>query len=302
MSVFPPGLPASLLSNPSAINAFSQMVAASSPFMDCRSKKNNRPFKAYPKEALQMPLGFFGLPGLTNALQQGGDSGLLAGMSSEELRTLYNQQLQMFREKQQSVSGKTSPPAQISTTTPTTIHSNQHMNGQLPPLKQTLSPQQPKPSVNSPRLINSSPISHLPPVGGNLTPPNVSPRHISPDHITMNALSSNSAPASSCPPPPLPSSSVNGTTLVSSTSSSFSHPNSRKRPKSLPDEQKDEAYWERRRKNNDAAKRSRDARRAKEDEIALRAALLEQENLKLRVEVAALKTETARLRCMLYNG
>lgn len=76
----------------------------------------------------------------------------------------------------------------------------------------------------------------------------------------------------------------------------------RKRPKILPDEQKDEAYWERRRKNNDAAKRSRDARRAKEDQIAIRAALLEQENLKLRVEVAALKTETAKLRCMIYNS
>ena len=33
---------------------------------------------------------------------------------------------------------------------------------------------------------------------------------------------------------------------------------------------KDNTYWERRRKNNEAAKRSRDARRAKEDEIALR--------------------------------
>lgn len=76
----------------------------------------------------------------------------------------------------------------------------------------------------------------------------------------------------------------------------------RRRPRSLPDEQKDDAYWERRRKNNEAAKRSRDARRAKEDEIAIRAALLEQENLKLRVEVAALKTETAKLRCMLYNS
>ena len=88
--------------------------------------------------------------------------------------------------------------------------------------------------------------------------------------------------------------------LVSSTSS-ISSGGSRKRPRTLPESQKDEAYWERRRKNNDAAKRSRDARRAKEDEIAIRAALLEQENLKLRVEVAALKTETARLRCMLYN-
>ena len=28
-----------------------------------------------------------------------------------------------------------------------------------------------------------------------------------------------------------------------------------------------EAYWERRKKNNEAAKRSRDARRAKEDEV-----------------------------------
>lgn len=33
---------------------------------------------------------------------------------------------------------------------------------------------------------------------------------------------------------------------------------------------KDDAYWERRRKNNEAAKRSRDARRVKEDEIAIR--------------------------------
>jgi bZIP factor len=65
---------------------------------------------------------------------------------------------------------------------------------------------------------------------------------------------------------------------------------------------KDEAYWERRRKNNEAAKRSRDARRAKEDEIAIRAAFLEQENLKLRFELANLKNETAKLRCMIYNS
>jgi bZIP factor len=45
-------------------------------------------------------------------------------------------------------------------------------------------------------------------------------------------------------------------------------------PKDMNDEindgNKDDAYWERRRKNNEAAKRSRDARRVKEDEIALR--------------------------------
>ncbi|XP_076308747.1 uncharacterized protein LOC143224200 [Tachypleus tridentatus] len=76
----------------------------------------------------------------------------------------------------------------------------------------------------------------------------------------------------------------------------------RKRGRSLPNEVKDEAYWERRRKNNEAAKRSRDARRMKEDEIAIRAAFLEQENLKLRIELAALKSETAKLRCLLYGN
>lgn len=64
----------------------------------------------------------------------------------------------------------------------------------------------------------------------------------------------------------------------------------------------DDAYKERRRKNNEAAKRSRDARRAKEDEIALRAALLERENLQLKVELAQLKQETSKLRCLLYNS
>jgi len=92
--------------------------------------------------------------------------------------------------------------------------------------------------------------------------------------------------------------------LVSVASSS---PNSsllsstRKRGRPLPEDLKDEAYWERRRKNNEAAKRSRDARRAKEMEIALRAALLEQENLKLRFEVASLKTELAKVQCIMYH-
>ncbi|XP_057329508.1 protein giant [Microplitis mediator] len=63
---------------------------------------------------------------------------------------------------------------------------------------------------------------------------------------------------------------------------------------------KDIAYWERRRKNNEAAKRSRDARRAKEDEIAIRAAFLEQENMKLKYEIIALRNETSRLRSMVY--
>ncbi|XP_020277550.1 protein giant, partial [Pseudomyrmex gracilis] len=45
---------------------------------------------------------------------------------------------------------------------------------------------------------------------------------------------------------------------------------------------KDSTYFEKRRKNNEAAKRSRDARRAKEDELAIRVAFLEQENTLLK--------------------
>lgn len=67
------------------------------------------------------------------------------------------------------------------------------------------------------------------------------------------------------------------------------------------DDARTAAYWERRRKNNEAAKRSRDARRAKEDEIAIRAAFLEQQNMKLKYEVASLRDETAKLRCLMYN-
>jgi leukemia factor-related protein len=47
----------------------------------------------------------------------------------------------------------------------------------------------------------------------------------------------------------------------------------------VPDEMKDDKYWARRRKNNMAAKRSRDARRMKENQIALRAGYLEKEVL-----------------------
>lgn len=45
----------------------------------------------------------------------------------------------------------------------------------------------------------------------------------------------------------------------------------------VPEDLKDEKYWARRRKNNMAAKRSRDARRVKENQIAMRAAFLEKE-------------------------
>ncbi|XP_044193865.1 TEF transcription factor, PAR bZIP family member a isoform X2 [Thunnus albacares] len=62
----------------------------------------------------------------------------------------------------------------------------------------------------------------------------------------------------------------------------------------VPEEQKDEKYWQRRKKNNLAAKRSRDARRLKENQITVRAAFLERENAALRTEVADLRKECSR--------
>lgn len=76
----------------------------------------------------------------------------------------------------------------------------------------------------------------------------------------------------------------------------------KKRPHLTPDEHRDEGYWEKRKKNNESAKRSREARRMKEEQIALRVVYLEQENLQLRTEVSLLKSEIEKLRCMLYNS
>ncbi|KAG8434042.1 hypothetical protein GDO86_012417 [Hymenochirus boettgeri] len=67
----------------------------------------------------------------------------------------------------------------------------------------------------------------------------------------------------------------------------------------VPDAQKDEKYWNRRYKNNEAAKRSRDARRLKENQITVRAAYLEKENAVLRQEVAKIRQELSRYRNIL---
>ncbi|XP_054463768.1 HLF transcription factor, PAR bZIP family member a [Anoplopoma fimbria] len=62
----------------------------------------------------------------------------------------------------------------------------------------------------------------------------------------------------------------------------------------IPEDLKDDRYWARRRKNNVAAKRSRDARRLKENQIAIRASFLEKENGALRMEVAEIRKELGR--------
>uniref|UniRef100_A0A3P9PAK0 HLF transcription factor, PAR bZIP family member a n=1 Tax=Poecilia reticulata TaxID=8081 RepID=A0A3P9PAK0_POERE len=67
----------------------------------------------------------------------------------------------------------------------------------------------------------------------------------------------------------------------------------------IPEDLKDDRYWARRRKNNVAAKRSRDARRLKENQIAIRAGFLEKENAALRVEVSDLRKELGRCKNIL---
>ncbi|XP_039861841.1 TEF transcription factor, PAR bZIP family member b isoform X2 [Simochromis diagramma] len=67
----------------------------------------------------------------------------------------------------------------------------------------------------------------------------------------------------------------------------------------VPDEQKDEKYWSRRKKNNLAAKRSRDARRLKENQITVRASFLERENAALRQQVAEMRKDCGRCKNVL---
>ena len=72
----------------------------------------------------------------------------------------------------------------------------------------------------------------------------------------------------------------------------------RKQNKSMEggEDSKDDRYWERRRKNNMAAKRSRDARRVKENQIAMKATFYERENKLLSQELQKSRAEIHLLR------
>ena len=69
----------------------------------------------------------------------------------------------------------------------------------------------------------------------------------------------------------------------------------------IPEDMKDDKYWERRKKNNIAAKRSRDARRVKENQIAIKASYLSKENDALKSEVSGLKKEVISLKKIIAN-
>nr|XP_053633093.1 transcription factor ces-2-like [Cherax quadricarinatus] len=76
-------------------------------------------------------------------------------------------------------------------------------------------------------------------------------------------------------------------------------PRGEKKP--IPETLKDDKYYERRKRNNLAAKKSRDARKQREDQVAIRASILEKENAILRAQVATLRDEAASLRQLLFQ-
>ncbi|CAG0887807.1 unnamed protein product [Darwinula stevensoni] len=76
-------------------------------------------------------------------------------------------------------------------------------------------------------------------------------------------------------------------------------PRSEKRP--IPEELKDERYFERRQRNNLAAKKSRDARKRREDQMAMKAQILEKENAILRAQVVTLREEAYSLKQLLLH-
>jgi len=61
------------------------------------------------------------------------------------------------------------------------------------------------------------------------------------------------------------------------------------------DQEKDAKYWEKREKNNNAARRSREARRLKENQIALRVAHLERENSNLKQVLTSSQFDVTKL-------
>ncbi|XP_030639267.1 nuclear factor interleukin-3-regulated protein-like [Chanos chanos] len=64
---------------------------------------------------------------------------------------------------------------------------------------------------------------------------------------------------------------------------------SRRKREFIPDEKKDATYWEKRRKNNEAAKRSREKRRVNDYVLETRLVALSEENARLHTELLALK-------------
>ncbi|KAJ0060746.1 hypothetical protein NL108_018097 [Boleophthalmus pectinirostris] len=166
---------------------------------------------------------------------------------------------------------------------------------QVPPtaLRQPISSQVPSKGMDRSHASTSSCLHQSPPPPG-LSDQRSTPSPIDPDSIQI--------PVGFEPDPvDLALSTVPGQEVFDPTKRRFSTEELKPQPMIkkarkvyMPEDLKDDRYWARRRKNNMAAKRSRDARRLKENQIAIRAAFLEKENSALRQEVADLRQELGR--------
>lgn len=75
-----------------------------------------------------------------------------------------------------------------------------------------------------------------------------------------------------------------------------------KKRRPVPAEIKDMNYWEKRKKNNESARRSREMKKSKEDQMARALTQLQSENLQLRAELTYLRSETEMLRARLFSN
>nr|KAG5688339.1 hypothetical protein BaRGS_027881 [Batillaria attramentaria] len=79
---------------------------------------------------------------------------------------------------------------------------------------------------------------------------------------------------------------------LSGSEAKYGHSGPRKQREFIPENRKDEQYWEKRRKNNEAARRSREKRRLHDMVLENRIMALEQDNSRLRTELVSVKKRT----------
>lgn len=88
---------------------------------------------------------------------------------------------------------------------------------------------------------------------------------------------------------------ISADSIIQSSTSSTSSSLPLKKRRAVPSEMKDNTYWEKRRKNNESAKRSRDNKRSKEETLMMRNLYLEQENLQLKTQIAMYESQIENL-------
>ncbi|OWA52445.1 putative Thyrotroph embryonic factor [Hypsibius exemplaris] len=272
------------------------------------SSKPIRPFKAYPKDSLSaFPMGFFGMPmnfaaALPTAMMDAATNPLFAaaGGLSEDAFLQYKRTAEaLYGGSKRGVASAAGKP----------IRTGRRSSGTNSGLVSSSS------AKNAGRKSDGAPsrtVDHVT-AGQSASPPRTATSVATSGAVATSGTMATSGAAETSGAMAADSTGLALTTASSSPSQSLNRSESKspgmeadldehgkKRGRSVPDEVKDEAYWERRRKNNEAAKRSRDSRRHKEDEIALKAAFLERENLTLRMEKKQLQAEVQKMRMIVY--